>query len=140
MVMLAHCSEESIYARFRGFFHWESHQTAIHYCYTDYDREIAIVAEFGEGESRRLLGIGRLIADPDHEDVEYAVLVVDEWQNKGLGNILTDYCLEIAHKWNLKRVVAVTTTDNARMISMFQKRGFEVNFSADSLVEVSFDL
>lgn len=140
MDMLAHCSQESIYARFRGFFHWESHQTAIHYCYTDYDREIAIVAEFGEGESRRLLGIGRLIADPDHEDGEYAVLVVDEWQNKGLGNILTDYCLEIARKWNLKRVVAVTTTDNARMISMFQKRGFEVNFSADSLVEVSFDL
>jgi acetyltransferase len=126
MDLLASCSRESIYSRFRYFFRWDSHQTATHYCYIDYDREIAIVAEITKGNKKKLVGVGRLIADPDHEAVEYAVLISDAWQNKDLGSILTDYCLEIAKKWGLKRIVAQTTSDNRRMIAVFKKRGFEI--------------
>jgi acetyltransferase len=136
MELLASCSKESIYSRFRYFFHWESHEVATRYCHIDYDREIAIVAEIARDGKRRLLGVGRLIADPDHEEVEYAVLIADAWQKKELGSILTDYCLEIAGKWNLKRIVAQTTTDNSRMISVFRKRGFQITIGNDSTVEV----
>jgi len=124
--LLRSCSKESIYSRFRYFFHWETHEVASRYCYIDYDREVAIVAETGEGENRRIVGVGRLIADPDHESVEYAVLIADDFQHKELGSLLTDYCLEIAKHWKLKKVVAQTTTDNERMVSVFKKRGFEI--------------
>ncbi len=136
MDLLASCSKESIYSRFRYFFHWQSHEVATRFCYIDYDREIAIVAEIAEEGERKIVGVGRLIADPDHQEVEYAVLIADAWQRKELGSLLTDYCLEIAQKWNLKRIVAQTTTDNARMISVFQKRGFRINIADDSTVEV----
>ncbi|MGE5342282.1 MAG: bifunctional acetate--CoA ligase family protein/GNAT family N-acetyltransferase [Candidatus Omnitrophota bacterium] len=136
--MLSRCSKESIYARFRSFFRWDSHEAAIRYCFTDYDREIAIVAEQHTGDTRRLVGVGRLIADPNHETVEYAVLVTDEFQNKGLGSIMTDYCMEIAQKWNLKQIVAETTTENRRMMAVFQRRNFDVKIDpSSSLVEVS---
>ncbi len=137
---LSSCSKESIYSRFRYFFHWDSHEVATRYCYIDYDREIAIVAIVGEGKESRIIGVGRLIADPDHETVEYAVLITDSWQNKELGSILTDYCMEIARKWNLRKLVAQTTTDNTRMIRMFEKRGFEIIYDADSTVEVIKEL
>jgi acetyltransferase len=141
MNMLASCSKESIFSRFRYIFQWRSHEVATRFCYIDYDREIAIVAEIGQGDKRKLLGVGRLIADPDHEEVEYAVLITDAWQKKELGSMLTDYCLEIAKKWNLKRIVAQTTTDNRKMISVFQKRGFEVKFSdGDTTVDVVKEL
>jgi acetyltransferase len=94
------------------------------------------VAEISEGEKRRLVGVGRLIADPDHEEVEYAVLIADQWQQKDLGSMLTDYCLEIARKWKLRRIVAQTTTDNQRMIAVFQNRGFEIRMESDSTVDV----
>ncbi len=136
MELLASCSKESIYSRFRYSFYWDSHEVATRFCYIDYDREIAIVAEITVHGKRKLLGVGRLIADPDHEEVEYAVLITDAWQRKELGSILTDYCLEIAKKWNLKRIVAQTTTDNHRMISVFKKRGFEIRIGDDSTVEV----
>jgi len=136
--LLASCSKESIYSRFRYFFQWDSHEVAARYCYIDYDREIAIVAEIVENDERKLVGVGRLIADPDHETVEYAVLILDSFQNKDLGGILTDYCFEIAKKWGLKRIVAQTTADNKRMIAVFQKRGFEIEMDAgSSMVEVS---
>jgi acetyltransferase len=139
--MLGSCSKETIYSRFRYFFHWEAHEIATRYCFIDYDREIAIVAEITEGEKKQIAGIGRLIADPDHETVEYAILIADTWQQKELGNLITDFCLDIAGKWNLKRIVAQTTTDNNRMIAVFKKRGFEMTINnQDSTVDVSKEL
>lgn len=139
MAMLSKCSKESIYARFRYFFQWDSHDTAARYCYIDYDREIAIVAEYSEGDVKRLVGVGRLIANPDYENAEYAILAPDDFQNRGLGSILTDYCMEIAEKWNIKCLEAQTTTDNVRMLSVFSKRDFDIRTpeTSGSLVEVS---
>ena len=137
LAMLGSCSKESLYNRFRYFFHWETHEVATRYCYIDYDREIAIVAEIVEEGQKKLIGVGRLVADPDHETVEYAVLIADAWQQKDLGNIITDFCLEVAEGGKLKKIVAQTTPDNKRMISVFQKRGFEVKINnRDSTVDV----
>ncbi len=136
MDMLGSCSRESIYMRFRYMFHWASHEVAVRYCFIDYDREMAIVAELNRNDERKLLGVGRLVGAPDMKTGEYAVLITDEWQNKGLGGILTDYCIEIAKDWGLELVVAQTTTDNPRMISLFEKRKFELDAgSDDSLVD-----
>ena len=140
LALLASCSKESLYSRFRYQFHWNSHEVATRFCYIDYDREIAIVAEVNEGNSRKLVGVGRLIADPDHESVEYAVLIADAWQNKELGSILTDYCLEVAGKWKLKRIVAQTTTDNRAMLTVFQHRDFTIEAGEAGLVEVMKEL
>lgn len=137
MDLLGSCSRESIYSRFRYFFQWQSHEVATRYCYIDYDREIAVVAEIKEGNNKKFIGVGRLIADPDHETVEYAILIADEWQNRDVGGILTDYCFEIAKHWGLKKIVAQTTTDNQRMIAVFQKRGFEILIDpSSSMVDV----
>ena len=140
LAMLGSCSKETIYSRFRYLFHWATHETATRYCYIYYAREIAIVAEIGEGAQRRLVGVGRLVADPGHEQGEYAVLIVDEWQNRKVGGLLTDYCIEIAREWKLKRVVAQTTTDNLPMIAVFERRGFSVAIGEDSTVEVTREL
>ncbi|MGZ5498543.1 MAG: bifunctional acetate--CoA ligase family protein/GNAT family N-acetyltransferase [Candidatus Aminicenantales bacterium] len=141
LALLASCSRESIYSRFRYFFFWQSHEVASRYCYIDYDRELAIVAEVGEGADRKFVGVGRLVSEPDQASAEYAVLVQDAWQDKGLGGLLTDYCLGIAKEWGTRTVTAITTTDNPRMIAVFEKRGFHiVNDLESSLVEVSKDL
>lgn len=141
LALLSGCSKESIYSRFRYFFHWESHDVAARYCYIDYDRELAIVAEEGEGPARRLTGVGRLVADPMKTSAEYAVLVGDAWQDKGLGGALTDHCLDIARDWGAREITAVTTTDNPRMIAVFRKRGFSIRVDADgSTVDAAKEL
>ena len=141
LALLGSCSRESIYSRFRYFFFWQSHDVASRYCYIDYDREMAIVAEVGRGEARRLAGVGRLIGEPGQPAAEYAVLVQDDWQDRGLGGLLTDYCTEIAGKWGIRKITAITTSDNPRMIAVFEKRGFHVEMDLDgSLVQVSKEL
>jgi acetyltransferase len=141
MELLGKCSRESIYQRFRGFFSWASHDVAVRYCYIDYDRELAIVAETEENGRRMLMGVGRLVADPMKKTAEYAVLIGDPWQDQGLGGVLTDYCLEIAKDWGVRKIVAVTNSDNPRMVAVFQKRDFAIQPDPDgSFIEVSKDL
>lgn len=123
--LLAACSHESLWFRFRYIFKETTHEMAARFCFIDYDREIAIVAEIEEsGEQRKLIGVGRLVAGTDRRDAEYAVLIADAWQGMGLGSLLTDYCLDIARQWGVERVWAETTTDNERMLAIFQHRGF----------------
>jgi RimJ/RimL family protein N-acetyltransferase len=138
--MLGRCSADTIFARFRGNVAWGRHDIATRYCFIDYEREIAIVVEHEENGAKQLLGVGRLIADPDHETVEYAVLVADAWQNRGLGGVLTDYCYEIAQHWGLERIVAETHPSNARMLALFRSRGYTLEPDAEGeVVEVVKD-
>lgn len=135
--LLSSCSKESIYSRFRYNFHFDSHEIATQFCYIDYAREIGIVAEVKEKGEKKLIGVGRLIADPDLISVEYAILITDAYQKKELGTILTSYCEEIARKWDMKRIFAETTKDNKAMVSVFKKLGFEVTYNSDNTVSVS---
>ena len=132
--MLSNCSKESIYHRFRSDFHFNSHEVASQFCFIDYDREMGIVAEIDFEGRKKLIGVGRLIADPDLETTEYAVLITDEWQHKDLGHILTKFCLEIAKVAEVKRVAAETTRDNKGMITVFRKTQFKVHFNEDGTV------
>jgi acetyltransferase len=133
--LLARCSKRSIWLRFRYLFKETTHEMATRFCFVDYDRTMAIVAEIGEGEARRLIGVSRLVADADHRRAEYAVLIDDAWQGHGLGKLLTDYCLEICRTWNVEQVVAETTVDNFRMRQILDKRGFTgVNTSGNELL------
>ncbi len=66
-----------------------SHEMAARYCFIDYDRELAIVAEVEQNGQRELAGVVHLVCDVDHVQAEYAVLVTDNWQGYGLGTRLT---------------------------------------------------
>ncbi|MBW6536381.1 MAG: GNAT family N-acetyltransferase [Mariniphaga sp.] len=138
--LLASCSKESIYHRFRYDFYFDSHEVATQFCFIDYDREIAIVAEVEEEGQKKLIGVGRLIADPDVEMMEYAILITDKWQKKELGLILTRYCMEIAKIRDIKLLMAETTRDNKPMISVFRKLNFKIRFNEDGTVTVRKDL
>ncbi len=132
--MLAISSRESIRFRFRYIFKETTHQMAIPYCFIDYDREMAIVGIVEEDGRKRMIGVGRLISDPDRTNAEYAVFVADPWQSKGLGGILTAYCLQIAQSWGIRKVTAETTPDNIRMIRIFENHGFKLEYKTEESV------
>jgi acetyltransferase len=130
--LLASCSQESIWFRFRYLFKATTHEMATRFCFIDYDREIAIVAELEEDDRRKLIGVGRLVSGADRADAEYAVLVADAYQGFGLGSMLTDYCIEIAQEWGIKKVVAETDPENHRMLELLKHRDFDLDYTVSS--------
>lgn len=73
--LLRSCSPESLHLRFRYMFKATTHEMATRFCFIDADREIAIVAEIEVEDERKLIGVGRLVADADHREAEFAILI-----------------------------------------------------------------
>jgi acetyltransferase len=121
---MATSSRQSIRSRFRSFFEKTTHQMAVQYCVIDYEREMAIVAQSEVDRQPKLIGVANLLADANHEEAEFAVIIADPWQGKGLGGRLLDYCLELAARWGIKRIVAETEPTNKLMLAVFRSRGF----------------
>ena len=57
---------------------------------------------------------------------EFAVVVTDQWQRKGLGTELTKRLVQIAKNEKLGRLVAYTLRENKDMQHMCKKVGFQV--------------
>ncbi len=122
--MIKKFSKQSIYYRFFGFINHFTHEFMTRFTHIDYDREIAIIAEIKEPGHHEMIGVVRLVTDIYHEKAEYAIAIPDHWQGFGLGNILTDYILEIARARKIKKVVATVLKENSGMVHIFKKRGF----------------
>jgi len=123
---LRSCKSESIYYRFGYIFHWEDLIVATRFCSNDSDNEMAIAVEFDDNLTKKFVGIGRLAADFDHYTAKYAILIADTWQNKGLGKLLTDYCIQIAKEWGIKQIKAQTTLQNHKIINLLKIQNFDI--------------
>lgn len=99
-----------------------------------------IVAETKEGGERRIIGIARIIADSDMRSAEFAVLVSDEYQNKGLGYNLVDLLIGIAQDKGLERIYGEALTENEKMLLMCRKLGFTTKLAPDGITEVVLKL
>jgi acetyltransferase len=102
----------------------------VRYSNIDYDREIGIVAELKE-ERRQILGVVRLIIEPDEKKGEIAFIVADPWQGLGLGTKMVDHMIEICKDKKLETVYALMLPDNHRAIGLLRKMGFTIEQSQD---------
>jgi len=119
-------SEESLRNRFFYILKEITREMIIRYCNIDYDREIAFVAELrGSGQSK-FIGISRLIMDPDKRNGEFAVVVGDEHQGKGLGYKLVDMLIGVAQEQGLEMVYGLVLSSNRRMLDLCASLGFTV--------------
>ena len=98
----------------------------------DYDREIALVALDDDPEIDRMLGVARIIGDPDGKEGQFAVLVGDPWLGKGIGSNLLKKCLSIAKQRGFQWVRGLALKKNTRMLAMGKKLGFGMKKKPDS--------
>jgi len=119
-------SEATMRLRFFRVIREVSHQTMARYCNIDYDREMSIVAELVDDGKRRVIGMVRIVIEPDGQSGEVAVVVGDPWQNRGLGTMMLDYIIEISRDMGLKRVFGEILAENTKMMHICYTRGFEI--------------
>ncbi len=125
--LIANLSPES--SRFRFFYLIKdiSHEMLSRFCNIDYSRELAIIAEYGTGNKRRNVGVGRLIIQPGTKTAEFATLVADDFQGVGLGHKLTDMLIGIAQEKGLTSLYGVVLRDNAKMVGLVKSLGFTMD-------------
>jgi len=127
-------SNETSRFRFFGIIKELSHKDLVRFCNIDYDREMAIIAEVREGEKKKEIGVSRLILEPGRKRGEFAVVVTDEYQGKGLGTKLIDLLIEIANEKNLDSIYGIILPENSVMIQLCEKMGFTIKRSGEEVI------
>ena len=103
----------------------------VRFCNIDYDREMAIVAEVKQGGRSREIGVARLITEPDQKRGEFAVVIADEYQGRGLGRKLLDMLIDIAEGKHLGTIYGVILRDNTPMLALCREMGFSLTPEED---------
>ncbi|MCW4007930.1 MAG: GNAT family N-acetyltransferase [Candidatus Bathyarchaeota archaeon] len=120
---LSSLSEETMRFRFFQILKDVSHDLLARYCNLDYNREVTIIAEHQQ-DSRKIVGAGSVIVEPDGKSGEFAVVVGDEWQGLGLGSKLMDHLIMIAKDMRLEWIFGYVLPNNYKMLHMCAKMGF----------------
>jgi acetyltransferase len=88
-----------------------------------------------ENGIKKMIGVARLIMNPDLTSGEVAVLVHDNFQGKGLGTKFVKVLIEIARERGLEDIRADVLTENENMLKIFQRLGFTARFVAGGTSE-----
>jgi acetyltransferase len=115
------------------------HEALVRFCNIDYDREMAFIAETTEIDSnhaqRRIeIGVSRLILDPNRKRGEFAVVIADKYQGRGLGTKLVDMLIEVAREKDVETIYGIIMSGNMAMIRLCEKLGFVTRREQDNVL------
>jgi acetyltransferase len=122
-------SPTSIYHRFFSPMKTLPHHMLVRFTQIDYDREMALVALDETESQEKMLGVARVIGKPDGEEGEFAVVVGDPWQGRGVGAELLKRCLRIVKERGMKTVWGTALSENQQMLNLARKIGFKISQS-----------
>jgi acetyltransferase len=125
-------SDRSVYLRYFGIVSLEKrimHERLRRVCFIDYDREIGLVIDLkNRNGSHQILGVGRLIKEHGTDEAEFAILISDACQGKGLGSELLKLLVEIGRKERLCRITGRIVAENTVMKRVSEEVGFHLHF------------
>jgi acetyltransferase len=120
-------SEQSRYYRFFYRLHELTPAMLARFTQVDYDREMALVAvDDGTPDRpmRSFAGVARYTANPDGESAEFAIVVGDAWQGRGVAGLLMLHLIDCARRRGLSRLEGAVLRANAKMRRFCEALGF----------------
>jgi acetyltransferase len=108
-----------------------AHERLTRICFIDYDREMVLVAERQADGGREILGVGRLSKMRGTDDAEFALLISDAFQRRGLGTVLLDRLIKIARAEDIRRIVGSILPENLGMRRICEKLGFRMSHDVE---------
>lgn len=115
---------------------------------TDYPAEAAFIATIatiatpGRDGGEQQIGVARFAPGSSADCREFAVVIADEWQGRGIATALLRKLFRVAAEAGTHLIEGLVLRENARMLELTRDLGFEIRTHADdpALVEVRKDL
>jgi acetyltransferase len=126
---LSNVTPDDIRSRFFGSKKQFSHEFVARLTQIDYGREMAFLAV--DPESDAILGASRLVAEPNYEQAEYAVLVRSALKGQGIGWALMQHLIDYARTERLQTLHGDVLAENGGMLTMCRELGFDTKPSPD---------
>ncbi|SHH54715.1 bifunctional acetate--CoA ligase family protein/GNAT family N-acetyltransferase [Pollutimonas bauzanensis] len=131
-------SDESRYMRFVSMLRELTPRMLARYTRIDYDRELALVAtvqvpnpEHRGHPREQIIGFAHYLRNADGRGAEYALVIGDAWQRRGLGAQLMGGLIEAAQGQGLTYIDGVVLATNRPMLSLMAHLGFQNDREAE---------
>ncbi|UHL62773.1 GNAT family N-acetyltransferase [Paralcaligenes sp. KSB-10] len=131
-------SDESRYMRFVSMLRELTPRMLSRYTRIDYDRELALVAtvQLANPEHRghpreHIIGFAHYLRNADARGAEYALVIGDDWQRRGLGATLMRGLIEAAQEQGLTYIDGLVLASNYAMLSLMTHLGFRNDSDAE---------
>ncbi|MCP4695879.1 MAG: bifunctional acetate--CoA ligase family protein/GNAT family N-acetyltransferase [Gammaproteobacteria bacterium] len=124
-------SDRAKYFRFMQSLKELTPEMLIRFTQIDYDREMAFIA-VSRIDGRDLeLGVARYAMNPDALSCEFAIVVADEWQERGLAHKLMASLMDAARNRGLKTMYGEVLSNNVDMLNLIKNLGFSARVDED---------
>jgi acetyltransferase len=124
-------SPQSKYFRFMQGLNELTQEMLIRFTQLDYHRELALIAVLDGQESEIELGVARYMMNPDGESCEFALVVADAWQGRGIGSKLMTELMGAARLRGFAEMIGEVLATNANMLVLMRNLGFNINTSKE---------
>jgi acetyltransferase len=138
--LLENCSDQTLYFRYFRLIKKFPHSFLIRFTQNDYDREIGLAAFGTPPGPEVMMGVSRIVMTPERDKAEFAVIVADPWQGKGLGEKLISRIIEIARDYGVKSLWGEVLAENVPMLALVKKMGFTLQSSEEGVRRVEMNL
>jgi acetyltransferase len=123
-VFIRNLSPESKYFRFMQALHELTPEMLVRFTQIDYNREMAFIATTQVEGKEAEVAVGRYVTNPDGTSCEFALVVGDEWRQKGIGTRIMMGLTKVAKARGLKTMEGEILTENSSMLSLVRRLGF----------------
>jgi acetyltransferase len=120
-----------------------AHERLTRICFIDYNREIVLVADRTDCQTgeHEIVGVGRLSKVRGTQEAEFALLVSDRFQGKGLGTAFLNRLVQIGRNEKIDRITGDILPDNGEMKHICEKVGFRLAYTmGDPAIKAKIDL
>ncbi|MGD8843041.1 MAG: bifunctional acetate--CoA ligase family protein/GNAT family N-acetyltransferase [Gammaproteobacteria bacterium] len=120
-------SSEAKYFRFMSALQELTPEMLVRFTQIDYHNEMALVAVRQTRDTEEEIGVARYVTNPDKKSCEFALVVSDRWQRKGIGHHLMRKLMDSARERGLETMVGEVLRDNVKMLELIGNLGFRTS-------------
>jgi len=124
-------SPQSKYFRFMQTLNELTPEMLVRFTQLDYNRELALIAVQEKGGEEIELGVARYVVNPDGKSCEFALVVADEWQHRGIGSQLMTRLMDVAQERGFRSMDGEILADNQKMLDLVKSLGFHLQSSEE---------
>jgi len=120
-------SDHSVYLRYLQTLSFQTrtaHDRLTQICFNDYDREIALVSELGDGQIAGVARLGR--QHSFRSQARFGLLVADPFQQRGIGRALLTHLLQVAEHEGITHLLGEILPENQVMQNLCRQAGFRL--------------
>ena len=93
----------------------------------DYSRDMALAAALMLGDREVLIGVARYVLEAGGRACEFALVVADAWQGRGIGRRMMEKLIAVARNRGLERIYGDVLSTNRPMLEFCRKLGFTLH-------------